>query len=67
MDVSKHPSPGAAHGVHQGPIDPSRLLLDLALAEYVALGEHRAGHAAGLVEAQRLVREHAGIPTGPIA
>lgn len=45
-------------------IDVNEALLDLALAE---LDELRAGHraaAAALIDAQAIVRRHAGIPVG---
>ena len=44
------------------PIDVNNLLVDLALAEYAAVTTDRAGAAAGLAEAQAIVRRHAGIP-----
>ncbi|HEY3481136.1 MAG TPA: hypothetical protein VGL02_19770 [Streptomyces sp.] len=44
-------------------LDANRVLVDLALAEHDARAEGRDGAAAGLVEAQAIVRRHAGIPT----
>lgn len=45
-------------------IDVNRALVDLALAELAAVTEGQPGKAAGLAEAQGIIRRHAGIPTG---
>ena len=48
----------------RGMSDTNAILIDLALAELSALAASRPSEATGLVQAQTIVRRHAGIPTG---
>ena len=56
--IDGHESPALAL------VDTNAILIDLALAELSALAASRPREATGLVQAQTIVRRHAGIPTG---